>query len=162
MHKLLTKFIHVIAFVLLIVAMIFISFQTIELLWESFQNLFTRFSERGLHGLDFNPEYGMTALVLFFNVLLGLELLETIKVFNQSHTIKVKIILLICLIAISRKIFIMDIEKHEALEDFGVAAVILALSISYFLVSKQMISGKNDAQNNRDEHHNISKENTIQ
>lgn len=137
MKYIVEKFTVTITYTLLILSMVFITFQALELLWESFQSFAARFSNEGLQGLSYNPEYGKTVLVLFFNVLLALEVLETIKVFSKSHTIKVRIILLICLIAISRKIFVMDLQEANTVEDFGIAALILALSISYFLVSKQ-------------------------
>lgn len=137
MHSILEKFTRTITYTLLITAMIFISFQTIELVWETCRSFGARFGENGLHGLDYNPAYGKTIIVLFFNVMLALEILETIRIFNHSHSIKVRIILLICLIAVSRKIFVLDMQEANPMEDIGIAALMLTLSVSYFLVSKQ-------------------------
>ena len=123
--------------------MVFISFQTMELLWEGFKSFAMRFSEKGLQGFDFNPEYNKTLLVLFFNVMLALEILETIKVFTRSHTVKIRIILLICIIAVSRKVFVMDLHEANYIEDIGVATLILSLSLSYFLVARQLNTENN-------------------
>ena len=143
MENILERFQKLITYALLIIAMVFISFQTVELVWETVRSFVIRFKEVGL---NYNPEYGKNVLVLFFNVLLGLEILETIKVFNKSHAIKVRVILLICLIASSRKIFIMDIAQADVTEDLAIAALILALSLSYFFVTRQSVLSESPEQ----------------
>lgn len=128
------KFDRVISYILLSLGMFFICFQTLELVWEVGKGFVNRF-EAGV-ALDYAPEYFKNVIVLFFNILLLLEILETIKVFDKSHEIKIKVILIVCLIAVSRKILLMDTHESNPAAEFAVAALILAFSISYFLVTR--------------------------
>ena len=79
MEKVLNKFEKWITYVLLITAMVVISFQILQLIWELGTQLWTRISQSGL-ALD--PENNKNFAVLFFSVLLSLEVMETIRVFH--------------------------------------------------------------------------------
>ncbi|MES1226990.1 MAG: phosphate-starvation-inducible PsiE family protein, partial [Bacteroidota bacterium] len=57
-------------------------------------------------------------------------------VFDKAHEIKIRIIIIVCLIAVSRKVLVMDTHKSDPLSDLAIAALILAFSLSYFLVKK--------------------------
>jgi len=84
--------------------------------------------------------------VLFFNVLLTVEIMQTIRVFSKNHIIKVRIILIVCLIAVSRKILELG-HSSEPMAEFSLAALILSLSTGYFLVSRKgtgTIEGKEE------------------
>lgn len=70
-------------------------------------------------------------------VLIGVELLETFKNFKQDKTFNVLIALLVALIAISRKVIVMEIEGDPSeTELVGNSALIIALSLGYYLVNK--------------------------
>jgi len=70
-------------------------------------------------------------------VLIGVELLETFRNFKQDKTFNVLIALLVALIAISRKVIIMEIEGDpNDLELIGLSALIIALSVGYYLINK--------------------------
>jgi uncharacterized membrane protein (DUF373 family) len=70
-------------------------------------------------------------------VLIGVELLETFKNFKQDKTFNVLIALLVALIAISRKVIIMEIEGDpNEMELVGLSALIIALSVGYYLINK--------------------------
>jgi len=134
MLKLSAHFERVISYILLAAGMVFICFQTLELLWELSKSIFARLQESGL---NYNPEYSKNGVVLFFNVLLALEILETIKVFEKSHEIKIRIILIVCLIAVSRKILLLDTHESDPTAELALAALIIAFSLGYYLVNKQ-------------------------
>lgn len=72
----------------------------------------------------------------FLMVLLGLELLEMMKVYLNESEIHVEVVLLVALVAVGRKIVIIDYSNvsHEQL--FGMAALVLALSAGYFFLKK--------------------------
>lgn len=139
MEKISDGFERIISFTLLTLCSIYIIIQTAELLWGTFDHLYTRFTTK--MGLEYNPEYSRTIMIMFFNILLMLEIMQTIKVFNKSYTVKLRIILLVCLIAVSRKIFLLDIEKNAMLE-FSTAALILAIAIGYFLITRSEVLQK--------------------
>ena len=71
---------------------------------------------------------------LFLNVLIALEILENITAYLKKHVIQVELVIVTSLIAVSRKIIILDLEKKTAADLIGLATAIFALSISYWIV----------------------------
>jgi len=69
-------------------------------------------------------------------VLLGLELLDTVKVYFREHNVRVEVILLVGLIAMGRHVLEIDLHYIEPLILFGFSGLLLALSLSYFLVKR--------------------------
>lgn len=84
----------------------------------------------------------------FMAVLIAIEIFVNITIYLRDDIIHVKIVMATALMAIARKVIIMDIEKIETLEIFAIASVVLALSIGYWLV----IIGHGD-QANTDPNH---------
>ncbi len=83
-----------------------------------------------------NLENLLNVFGVFLLVLIGIELLDTIKVYFKKHIIHVEVVMLVALIAISRKIIVMDYEKFSGLELLGIATIIVALAGGYFLIKK--------------------------
>lgn len=79
---------------------------------------------------------------LFLNVLIALEILENITAYLKKHVIQVELVIVTSLIAVSRKIIILDLEKKTAADLIGLAVAIFSLSISYLIV-KQTNKGNN-------------------
>jgi uncharacterized membrane protein (DUF373 family) len=71
---------------------------------------------------------------LFLNVLIALEILENITAYLKKHVIQVELVIGTSLIAVARKIIILDLEKKTANDLIGLATAIFALSISYLIV----------------------------
>jgi uncharacterized membrane protein (DUF373 family) len=71
---------------------------------------------------------------LFLLVLIGIELLEMIKVYLDEKVVHVEVVLMVAMVAIARKVVILDVKKLSGLTLVGIGAVILALSVGYFLV----------------------------
>jgi uncharacterized membrane protein (DUF373 family) len=71
----------------------------------------------------------------FLLVLIGLELIETVKCYYLYGKIELKVIFVVALIAIGRKIIILEPEKYTGLTLVGVGVIILALVAGYFVVS---------------------------
>ena len=69
-------------------------------------------------------------------VLLGLELLDTVKVYFLEHNIRVELVLLVGLIAMGRHVLEIDLHHIDSLVLFGFSSLILALAASYFLVKR--------------------------
>jgi uncharacterized membrane protein (DUF373 family) len=77
----------------------------------------------------------------FLLILIGVELLETMKAYLIKNEIHVEIIILVAIIAVARKIILLDpfVEGVEVLNSAGMIAlgvVIIALAASYYLVKK--------------------------
>jgi uncharacterized membrane protein (DUF373 family) len=73
---------------------------------------------------------------LFLLVLIGIELLDTIKVYFKKHEIHVEVVMLVALIAIARKIILMDFGEYSGFEILGIAAVVLALTSGYYFIKR--------------------------
>jgi len=65
--------------------------------------------------------------------LIGVELLDTIHAYLMEHVIHVEIVLEVALIAVARKIIILDIKVVAAETLLGIAALVAALAISFYL-----------------------------
>jgi len=76
----------------------------------------------------------------FLLVLIGLELLSSIRMYIQDETIHVELVMVVALIAVSRKIIVLDYEKTDALTVLGIAALVIALSAGYYLMKRSRSS----------------------
>lgn len=71
---------------------------------------------------------------MFLNVLIALEILENITAYLKKHVIQVELVIVTSLIAVARKIIILDLEKKDALDLIALAVTIAALSVSYWII----------------------------
>jgi uncharacterized membrane protein (DUF373 family) len=72
----------------------------------------------------------------FLLVLIGLELLASVKMYLEDDIVHVELVMLIALIAVSRKIIVIDYEKIDGLTLVGIAALVLVLSVGYYLMKR--------------------------
>ena len=73
---------------------------------------------------------------LFLLVLLGIELISTLKTYLIENAIHLEVVFAVALIAIGRKVIILDVKEISSLSLLGIAAIIIALSVGYFLVKR--------------------------
>ncbi|MEQ9551303.1 MAG: phosphate-starvation-inducible PsiE family protein [Coleofasciculus sp. G3-WIS-01] len=73
---------------------------------------------------------------LFLNVLIALEILENITAYLRKHVVQVELVIVTSLIAVARKIIILNLEKTGGIEIIGLALAILSLSISYWIIRR--------------------------
>ena len=83
---------------------------------------------------DLNQTLHAFGLVLL--VLIGIELLESIHTYISAGRIRIEAVLTLALIAIARKIIILEAADYAAPVLLGIGAVILALAVAYFLIHK--------------------------
>jgi uncharacterized membrane protein (DUF373 family) len=69
-------------------------------------------------------------------VLLGLELLETLRTYFNEHHIRIEVVLVVAMISIGRHIIQFDFEHSPAVQVFGLGALMLSFALGYFLVKK--------------------------
>jgi uncharacterized membrane protein (DUF373 family) len=74
----------------------------------------------------------------FMMILIGLELIETIKVYLKEEMVHVEVILLVAIIAIARKVIVLDVNTVAPLSLIGIAAIVIALSAGYFALKKAL------------------------
>jgi len=76
----------------------------------------------------------------FLLVMIGVELLETLRAYLKKDVIHVRVVLEVALIAMARKVIIEEPNVVPSLTLFGIAALILALGIAYYFERQ----GKNE------------------
>ena len=78
----------------------------------------------------------------FFIILIGFELVETIEMYFKDNVIHAEVVLLVAVIAVSRKVILLDLEKYDPLAIIGLGIIILALGCCYWFI-KLSHRGKN-------------------
>jgi uncharacterized membrane protein (DUF373 family) len=68
----------------------------------------------------------------FLLVLIGVELLETLKAYVKKNVIHVRVVLEVALIAMARKVIVAEPNTAPSLTLFGSAALILALGLAFY------------------------------
>lgn len=84
----------------------------------------------------------------FFIILIGFELIETIEMYFKDNVIHAEVVLLIAVIAVSRKVILLDLEKYDPLAIIGLGIIILALGGCYALIKLSYRGG--NKPNNKD------------
>ncbi len=69
-------------------------------------------------------------------VVLGLELLETLRVYFTHHRVRLELVIVVALIAVSRHVINLDFEHLGGTTIAGIAALIVALTGGYYLVRR--------------------------
>ncbi|MFZ7111443.1 MAG: phosphate-starvation-inducible PsiE family protein [Desulfatiglandales bacterium] len=83
-----------------------------------------------------NAQNLMELFSLFLIILIGIELLETIKAYLNENIIHVELVVLVAIIAIARKVIVWDFDKYSYIELFALSAIVIALGGTYFLVKR--------------------------
>src|SRR5260370_34431920 len=79
------------------------------------------------------PVQGLLDIFGFFLlILIGVELLETLKAYAKKDVIHVRVVLEVALIAMARKVIVEEPNNVPSLTLFGIAALILALGIAFY------------------------------
>jgi len=74
---------------------------------------------------------------LFMLVLIGIELLDTImKTYLTPGKPHYEVVLSVAIIAIARKVIILDLKEVDSLSLVGIASIIVALTVGYFLMKR--------------------------
>ena len=69
----------------------------------------------------------------FMLILIGVELLETIRAYLNEHEVHVEIVLEVALIAVARKVVIIDVKEYSPDTLLAIAAIVVSLAGAYFL-----------------------------
>ncbi|MEH6445526.1 MAG: phosphate-starvation-inducible PsiE family protein [Oceanospirillaceae bacterium] len=77
----------------------------------------------------------------FFIILIGFELIETVEMYFKDNIIHAEVVLLVAVIAVSRKVILLDLEKYQPLAIIGLGVIIIALGGCYYFI-KQSCRGR--------------------
>ena len=117
------------ALMVMMVLVIFLT--TIELAWIIIQDIITPpivFLEID----QFLEIFGF-----FLLILIGIELLETIKTYLLEKVIHIEIVLEVALIALARGVIVLDMNKYESGKVLAYAALIIAVAVAFFAIRKR-------------------------
>ena len=128
MLKVIEKFEHVINVVLLVMLAIVVLLATIDLGWIIVKDILTP------PVLLLEVDELLELFGAFLLVMIGVELLDTVKIYITKKTIHVEVVLLVGIIAIARKVVILEPKTMDALTLIGIAAIIFALTAGYYFV----------------------------
>jgi uncharacterized membrane protein (DUF373 family) len=130
MQGFLKKFEHIIVLSLISMMVLVVGLATIELAWVILRDIITP------PIILLEIEELLEIFGFFLLVLIGIELLETIKAYLMTHVVHVEIVLEVALIAIARKVIILDLEKYESLTLVGIAALISAVALAFWVIKR--------------------------
>lgn len=83
-----------------------------------------------------NLDQLMDLFGVFMLVLIGIELLDTIKVYLKENVVHVEVVVLVAIIAVARKVVVLKIEEIDGVTIIGIALIIVALAVAYYLIKK--------------------------
>lgn len=73
----------------------------------------------------------------FLAVLIGIEIFMNIALYLRERVIHVRLVLTTALIAVSRKVIVIDYDKFSWEMTFAIGALVLALGLVYWLTTKE-------------------------
>jgi uncharacterized membrane protein (DUF373 family) len=76
----------------------------------------------------------------FLLVLIGVELLETLKMYLKDDVIHMRVVIEVALIAMSRKVITAEPETISSLTLFAIAALILVLGVTYYFERREHVN----------------------
>lgn len=135
MQKILNKFEQFIVLTLMAFMMIAVFVSTLEvgiILWVQMKEP---------PFLLLNIKEMMEVFGFILMVIIGLELLETIKAYLDKRVIHVEVVLLVALVAVARKIIILDYKEITAEMLLSISALVLSLSVGFFVVRRALNGG---------------------
>ncbi len=119
----------VIITVLIVMMSVILLLATIQLVIFLFQNIGKNNELISLDGL-------MDIFGIFLLILIGIELLETIKIYLRHNIVHVEVVILVAIIALARKIVIVKIEDFDGVVIASIGVLILALGATYYFIKK--------------------------
>ena len=89
----------------------------------------------------------------FIAVMIAIEIFENLTIYLRDNVIEVELVMATALMAIARKVIVLDYKELSAEYIYATAAVVLALSIGYYLVRRQSdrYSGRTRQREERNE-----------
>lgn len=126
------RFQKIIILVLVALMAVVLLLSTVELAWVIIKDIITP------PVLILDIDELLEIFGLFMLVLIGIELLDTIaKTYMAESVDHAQIVMAVAIIAIARKVIILDVKDLSGLVLVGIAAIILALSTGYYLIKEK-------------------------
>ena len=94
----------------------------------------------------------LTVFAFFLMVLIGLELVESIKMYLEEDVIHVEVVVLVAIIAVARKIIVIDYYSVSYEILLSIAALMIVLSAGYFLLKRATVPSRSEESGEDTEH----------
>jgi uncharacterized membrane protein (DUF373 family) len=120
----------IIAGVLLIMMFVLLSIAVLELIWLPLAVALPGVTG-GADSLILTEAELLNIFGVFLSVLIALELVETVEVYFKDHEVHAEIVILVALIALSRKVVLLDLSKYEPMTIIGMATLFIGLATAY-------------------------------
>jgi len=133
MNNYLKNFEKYIFYFLITILAIYILVEVVTLVYFFFTGLFTIESGKILF---FSKDEGEKIIPAFFGILIALELIDTFKIYLKENEIKAQHLIVIGIIAVSRKLLVLDFAHGNPMTNISIAALIVGLALAYFLLKK--------------------------
>ena len=130
MLDLLKKFEKMVTVTLVVLMAVVVLLATIELGWIIVQDIITP----PVFLLEISELLDIFGLFLL--VLIGVELLETIKAYLKENVVHFEVVLTVAMIAIARKVITLDVKELPSMTLVGIAAIIVALAAAKYFFRK--------------------------
>lgn len=137
MLNLLKRFEKLMVQALMVMMALVLAFATIDLGWLIVKDLVES------PVLLLSVEQLLDIFGLFMLVVIGIELLETImKTYVTQGQPHYEVVLSVAIIAIARKVIILDLKEVDSLSLIGIASIVVALTAGYFLMKRSQSPDK--------------------
>lgn len=84
---------------------------------------------------------------LFLLVLIGIELLHSVKTFMVKRAFHLETVLAVAMIAVARKIIVLEPKEQPEGSLWGIATLVLTLSIGYYLMRRSRREEESNCHN---------------
>jgi uncharacterized membrane protein (DUF373 family) len=146
MRGIIQKFERFIVLALLLMMMLVLLASTVELAIMLFEQLLAP------PMLLLDVKEMLAVFAFFLMVLIGLELVETTKMYLNENVFHVEVVVLVAIIAVARKIIIIDYDAVSYEMLLSIAALMIALSAGYFLLKRATMPSKAEEFGDDSEH----------
>jgi len=137
--KVIEKFEYTVTLVLLLLIALIVVGSVVELA----RIMFLEFVDGPVYVFELQDIIGF--LGFFLVVLITLELMRSVWVYVNDHTIHIRVMFEIAIIAVTRKIILLE-PGTEPLYLVGIAALVISLAGGYYLVARK-VSGQSQTGN---------------
>jgi len=128
--KYLAKIEFVVIRALVVMMALVVLFASLDLAWIIIQDLMTP------PYLLFDVNRLLEIFGMFLLVLIGIELLESIRMYLDHKLVHVEVVMTVAMIAIARKVIILDVKDLDGLKLIGIGLIIIALAGGYVYIKR--------------------------
>jgi uncharacterized membrane protein (DUF373 family) len=91
------------------------------------------------------PVHGLIEIFGYFLlVLIGVELVDTLKAYLKEDVVRVRVVIEVALIAMARKVITEEPDLVAPMTLFGIAALIVGLAVAFYFERQASGNGAND------------------